>query len=60
MDISSGNVDKGKDDDKCNSSPVEVLINLADLKAERFPLRKIPTFHLISWCGSFLETYSFC
>ena len=25
-----------------------------------FSLRKIPYFHLISWCGNFVERYSFC
>ena len=24
------------------------------------PLRKIPKFHLFSWCGNFVKRYSFC
>ena len=29
-------------------------------KIQFFNLRKILKFHLISWCGNFVETHSFC
>ena len=30
------------------------------LSTSDFSLHKIPKFHLIFWCGSFVETHSFC
>ena len=35
----------------------ELLSELAH--SENFALRKIPQFHLISWCGNFVEGHSF-
>ena len=40
------------------------IIGLLMISGEKFvnslTLRKIPKFHLISWCGDFLERHSFC
>ena len=30
------------------------------LSLRKVSLHKIPKFHLISWCGSFVERHSFC
>ena len=36
-----------------------ICLNIAP-KWAKTTLQKIPYFHLISWCGNFMERHSFC
>ena len=49
--------------DGCKLSCSQEIYRNAFLKISQMSqetLRKIPKFHLISWCGNFVETHSFC
>ena len=37
-----------------------MLVNIISVIYVNITLHKIPQFHLISWCGNFVERHSFC
>ena len=37
----------------------KIYLYARDLNENELTLRKIPQFHLISWCGNFVERHSF-